>query len=84
MKPNWLFLQIVLAVLFVFAANVGIQWAASSSLPRKLLAKAKRAEGVTDLFFGDSLMARGYDEAAFAALGLDRSLSIWVWVRRPA
>ena len=58
--------QLAIAISVVAVANVGIARLARHSIPRQLLAKAERAEPATDLFLGNSTMACGVDELAFA------------------
>jgi hypothetical protein len=65
-RRDWA-VQVAVALAVLVAANVAILRMASNSVPRQLLRKAEQAERATDLFLGNSTMAAGLDEAAFAA-----------------
>lgn len=66
MTARHLSAQFVLAALVLLAANVLVSRLAVNSVPRQLLQTAARSAPATDLFLGNSTMAAGLDEAAFA------------------
>ena len=66
MTVRALVVQLLLAMAVIALANLGIQKLAANSNPRQLLRRGERAEHATDLFLGNSTMAAGLDEAAFA------------------
>jgi hypothetical protein len=67
MTARALLLQFLCAGVTLVAANVAVQCLAQNSVPRQMLRAAQQTTGVTDLFLGNSTMAAGLDERAFAA-----------------
>ncbi len=65
--PRHLVLQILLAFAVIVAGNVLVKKLAYDSVPRQKLLKGQRSEPATDLFLGNSVIAAGIDESAFAA-----------------
>jgi hypothetical protein len=59
--------QLVAALLMLAAFNYAIERFAMHSVPRQLLSKIAAASQVKQLFLGNSLMAAGLDEDAFAS-----------------
>ncbi|QOV90629.1 hypothetical protein [Humisphaera borealis] len=60
-------LQLALATCALIALNIGVARLARKSVPRQLLDRSERSKPATDLFLGNSTMAAGLDEMAFAA-----------------
>jgi hypothetical protein len=60
-------IQVVLAMTVLVAANILFQRLSRNSVPRALLRTAEQSKPATDLFFGNSTMAAGLDNQAFAA-----------------
>lgn len=67
MKPHCLAMQFALCVVALTAANAVVQHLASDSMPRLLLRRSEQGQFATDVFLGNSTMAAGLEEAAFAA-----------------
>lgn len=66
MNARHLAVQLALAALVLLALNAVVDLLAANSIPRQLLRAAERSEPATHLFLGNSTMAAGCDEAAFA------------------
>ena len=66
MSRRFFVCQVVLAAAVLVSANVAVSWLAANSVPRQVLRHAESAEAASDVFLGNSMMAAGLDEYAFA------------------
>lgn len=66
MKVRHLTVQIALTLAVLVAGNLVVSRLAQNSVPRQTLRKGEQSDPANDLFLGNSLVAAGLDEAAFA------------------
>jgi hypothetical protein len=76
MSKRQLAAQVALALAVLAAANAAVAWLARNSVPRQVLRRGASSPPATDLFLGNSTMAAGLDESAFAAILPGRPLNL--------
>ncbi len=83
MAIRQLAVQVLLGAAVLLVANICVRFLARNSVPRQLLLRGERAEPATDLFLGNSTMAAGLDETAFASVKPGRPLNIALGASSP-
>ena len=74
MSKRYLFASAGVLLLILLAVNLAVSFATRNSIPRQVMARARRFPQAVVEVLGNSLMGAGFDEATFnRTMGLDRN-----------